>query len=43
MRHRIVHDYLNINIAKVWETARQDIPALIALIEPLVPPEEPTP
>ena len=43
MRHRIVHDYLNINIAKVWETARQDIPTLIALIEPLIPPEEAVP
>jgi uncharacterized protein with HEPN domain len=41
MRHRIVHDYLNINIAKVWETATEDIPTLIAMIEPLVPPEEP--
>jgi uncharacterized protein with HEPN domain len=43
MRHRIVHDYLNINVAKVWETAIEDIPALISMIEPLVPPEEPAP
>ncbi len=43
MRHRIVHDYLNINAAKVWETATQDIPKLIAMIEPLIPPEDPEP
>lgn len=43
MRHRIVHDYLNINSAKVWETTAKDIPALIASLEPLVPPEEPAP
>lgn len=43
MRHRIVHDYLNVNVAKVWETPIEDIPALISMIEPLVPPEEPAP
>lgn len=41
MRHRIVHDYLNIQLDRVWRTVQNDIPVLIAQLEPLVPPEEP--
>jgi uncharacterized protein with HEPN domain len=33
MRHRIVHDYLNINIAIVWHTATVGIPELIPQLE----------
>jgi len=42
MRHRLVHEYFRIDTRKVWETVQNDIPALIAVIEPLVPPEEET-
>jgi uncharacterized protein with HEPN domain len=38
MRNKLVHDYFEIIPEKVWDTAVNDIPALIALIEPLVPP-----
>jgi uncharacterized protein with HEPN domain len=38
MRHRIVHDYTNVNVAIVWETAKDDIPALIAQLAPVVDP-----
>ena len=41
MRNRLIHEYLRIDTAKVWDTVRNDVPKLIALIEPLVPPEEP--
>jgi len=41
MRHRLVHDYRRINLDVVWHTATNDVPMLIALLEPLVPPEEP--
>jgi uncharacterized protein with HEPN domain len=41
MRHRLVHDYFEINLDKVWETVREDLPPLIQKLEPLVPPEEP--
>lgn len=41
MRHRIAHDYFRLDLLKVWEIVTNDIPALIAAIEPLVPPEEP--
>jgi uncharacterized protein with HEPN domain len=38
MRHRIVHDYMNINLAIVWATAKEDVPALIAQLAPVVNP-----
>ncbi len=38
MRHRLVHDYRNIKVAKVWETV-QSIPLLIEQLQHLVPPE----
>jgi uncharacterized protein with HEPN domain len=39
MRHRLIHEYFQIIHEKVWETVAEDIPELIILIEPLVPPE----
>lgn len=40
MRNRLVHGYFNVNLERVWETVQQDLPRLIALLEPLVPPDE---
>jgi uncharacterized protein with HEPN domain len=40
MRHKVVHDYMRINLRKVWDTSQLSVPQLISLIEPLVPPEE---
>ncbi len=40
MRHRLVHDYSRIDVAKVWDTAQNDVPPLIGWIEPLVPSED---
>jgi uncharacterized protein with HEPN domain len=42
MRHRLAHDYRNVDLDIVWETVQQKIPALIAALEPLVIPEEDT-
>lgn len=42
MRNRLIHEYFRIDIEKVWDTVRNDIPVLITIIEPLVPPEEET-
>jgi uncharacterized protein with HEPN domain len=39
MRNRLVHEYFRVDLAAVWETVRTDLPPLIELIEPLVPPE----
>lgn len=41
MRHRLVHDYFQIDLDRVWGVIKGDIPALIPLIQPLIPPEEP--
>lgn len=40
MRHRLIHEYFRVNLATVWETVQNDLPPLIAHIEPLVPPED---
>jgi len=39
MRNRLVHDYRNINVQKVWEALQSDVPELIETLERLVPPE----
>ncbi len=41
MRHRLVHDYLRVDLDRVWEAVSKDVPMLIPLIQPLVPPDEP--
>jgi uncharacterized protein with HEPN domain len=38
-RNRMIHGYNEVDLAIVWDTVRDDIPKLIALVEPLVPPE----
>ncbi|MDO8588076.1 MAG: DUF86 domain-containing protein [Armatimonadota bacterium] len=40
MRNRLIHEYFRIRLDRVWETVCDDIPELIKLIEPLVPPED---
>jgi uncharacterized protein with HEPN domain len=40
MRNRLIHEYFRVNLVTVWETIRNDLPSLITLIEPLVPPED---
>ncbi len=39
MRDRIVHGCFDVRLDTVWSTVREDIPDLIARLEPLVPPE----
>ncbi|MDO8126837.1 MAG: DUF86 domain-containing protein [Candidatus Brocadiales bacterium] len=40
MRNRLIHEYFRIDLEKVWDTVQNDIPSLITLVEPLVPPKE---
>ena len=40
MRHRLVHGYFEINIARVWQTAINDLPGLVETLEKLAVPEE---
>ena len=39
MRNRLIHGYYSINLNIVWQTVQQDLPALIAQLERIVPPE----
>lgn len=39
MRHRLVHDYTNIDVPTVWRVIEVYLPELIRQLEPLVPPE----
>ena len=39
MRHRIVHDYLNIDEDVIWEVLRQDLPSLAKTLQAILPPE----
>ena len=41
MRHRLVHAYFDTNLDILWQTVQEDLPALIAALEPLVPTEDP--
>jgi uncharacterized protein with HEPN domain len=40
MRHRLVHAYFDINLNVLWRTVQDDLPALVAQMEPLLPPEK---
>jgi uncharacterized protein with HEPN domain len=37
MRHRIVHNYVNVDLAKVWQVLQEDLPQLIAALRQLIP------
>ncbi|MCL4743453.1 MAG: DUF86 domain-containing protein [Phycisphaerales bacterium] len=39
MRDRLIHNYDDVDLAVVWDTARRDIPALLDRLRPLLPPE----
>ena len=36
MRDKLIHDYFDVDIDTVWETATQDIPKLISNIEAII-------
>lgn len=39
MRHKLVHDYMDIDFDVVWTVVTADLPELVTLLEPIVPPE----
>ncbi|HLA80235.1 MAG TPA: DUF86 domain-containing protein [Thermoleophilia bacterium] len=39
-RDVVVHDYFRADVQEVWRIVQEDLPALVAILEPLVPPEE---
>jgi len=40
MRSKLVHQYFGINMEVVWQTVREDIPALIAALTKIVKQEK---
>jgi uncharacterized protein with HEPN domain len=40
MRHKVVHDYLGVDEDIVWQVVTEDLPRLVAALEPLVPRDE---
>ena len=40
MRHKLVHDYLEVDLTEVWRVVQDDIPLLITQVESLIVPEE---
>jgi uncharacterized protein with HEPN domain len=40
LRNRIIHEYFRLDLKVIWDAVHTDIPALKALVEPLVPSEE---
>jgi uncharacterized protein with HEPN domain len=38
MRHRIVHDYMAVDYEIVWDVVTLELPRLVEIIKPLVPP-----
>jgi len=40
MRHKVVHDYLEVDEDIIWAVARVDLPALVKALERIVPPED---
>ena len=43
MRNRLVHAYFDINLDIVWKTIGEDLPELISLLEPAIPPSRVAP
>ncbi|MEW6355534.1 MAG: DUF86 domain-containing protein [Planctomycetota bacterium] len=40
MRNRLIHEYFRVDLAKVWDVVQNEVPVLIRLISPLVPPDD---
>ncbi len=37
MQHILVHEYESLRESKVWETVVEDLPRLVAILEPALP------
>lgn len=40
MRNRLIHGYDEVSLIIVWDVIQHDIPALIAQLQSLIPPDE---
>jgi len=39
-RDVVVHDYFRVDLQEVWRIVQEELPSLIALLQPIVAPEE---
>jgi uncharacterized protein with HEPN domain len=39
-RDVVVHNYSRVDLQEVWRIIQEDLPTLVTLLEPLIPPEE---
>lgn len=39
--HKVVHDYLGVDEDIVWQVVPEDLPKLVAALEPIMPPTPP--
>lgn len=39
MRHRLIHDYFEVDLELVWEVVQVEVPSLIKTLDAVVPPE----
>ncbi|MDH5670339.1 MAG: DUF86 domain-containing protein [Nitrospira sp.] len=39
LRNVVVHEYFHVDVRRAWKIASRDVPELIKVLEPLVPPE----
>ena len=39
-RDVVVHDYSRVDLQEVWRIVQENLPTLMTLLEPLIPPEE---
>ncbi len=40
MRHKVVHDYMNVDEDVVWDTTARELSPLVAELEKIVPVDE---
>jgi uncharacterized protein with HEPN domain len=40
MRHRLIHDYNDVQLDTVWNVVIEKLPNLIQILRPLIPPDE---
>jgi uncharacterized protein with HEPN domain len=43
MRDRLIHQYDAVDLDEVWATVRRDLPGLLRVLAPLIPPEDEDP
>jgi uncharacterized protein with HEPN domain len=39
MRHRFIHAYSDVRLDVVWDVVQNDLPPLVAVLEPFIPPD----